>query len=267
MAKKKRQYEGIDDEELELLNSKMYPQQSKPESYKSTIAPMKIKLKCKNQRQKELHKAITEKEIVFCQGSAGTGKSYVAAATALELLKSGAYSRIIICCPNVEASAMSVGLLPGNLDEKLQPFLDAIEFTIQKILNESGNLGSREILNSLLRSDVIMEEAVSFLRGKTFDNSVIIIDEAENLNKQETLLILSRIGRNSKMVFLGDSRQTDRKDIKKSKEKCGLDHAIEVLQGMDEVGFVEFTDEDIVRNPVISKIIKRWSETNAAEKP
>lgn len=137
--------------------------------------------------------------------------------------------------------------------------MDAIEFTIQKILDESGNMNSSEILTTLLKNDIIREEAVSFLRGKTFDNSIIIVDEAENLNKQETLLILSRIGRNSKMIFLGDNQQIDRRDIKKSKDKCGLDFAFEVLQDIDEIGFLQFTEEDIVRNPIISKIIKRWN--------
>jgi phosphate starvation-inducible PhoH-like protein len=154
---------------------------------------------------------------------------------------------------------MPIGLLPGTLEEKMQPYVDAIEFTIQKILDESGNMGSQEILSSLLRNDIIREEPISFLRGKTFDNSIIIVDEAENLNKQETLLILSRIGRNSKMVFLGDNQQIDRKDIKKSKEKCGLDYAFDVLKDIDEIGFLEFTEEDIIRNPIITKIIKKWN--------
>ena len=154
---------------------------------------------------------------------------------------------------------MPIGLLPGTIDEKMQPYMDAIEFTIQKILDESGNMNSSDILSTLLKNDIIREEAVSFLRGKTFDNSIIIVDEAENLNKQETLLILSRIGRNSKMIFLGDNQQIDRRDIKKSKDKCGLDFAFEVLQDIDEIGFLQFTEEDIVRNPIISKIIKRWN--------
>ena len=260
MAKKKKAMDYLDDEELEFLQSKMAPKQKQATTTLSSLfASIKVKLKCKNQKQKELHNLITDKEIVFCQGAAGTGKSYVAAATAIELLKNGPYSKIIICCPNVEASAMQIGLLPGSVDEKIQPFLDAIEFTIQKILSESGNMGSKEILNTFLKNEIIQEEAVSFLRGKTFDNSVIIIDEAENLNKQETMLILSRIGRNSKMVFLGDSQQIDRKDIKKAKDKCGLDYAFDVLQDMEEVGFVQFTEDDIVRNPIIGKILKRWN--------
>ena len=106
---------------------------------------------------------------------------------------------------------------------------------------------------------MIVEEAASFLRGKTFDDSIIVIDESENFSKQEILLILTRIGRNSKMVFLGDNQQVDRKDIKKSGEKCGLDYAFETLKEVDDIGFLEFKEEDIVRNPIITEILKKWN--------
>jgi phosphate starvation-inducible PhoH-like protein len=265
MAKKKRLYEGMDDDEIELLNSKMYPQHLESVVTIPTMkASYKVRLKCRNQKQKELHNLIKDKEIVFCQGSAGTGKSYVTAETALELLKNGSYKKIILCCPNVESSSMPLGYLPGNVDEKMQPFLDALEFTLEKVLAESGNMSPKKILEDMMKVGMIDEEPVSFLRGKTFDDSIIIIDEAENLNKQETLLILTRIGRNSKLIVLGDNRQMDRKDMKKSKEKCGLDHAFDVLKELDEAGFVQFTDDDIVRNPVITKIIRMWNDEPTA---
>lgn len=258
MAKKKRLVESLDEDELEYIKTKMNPEKEEPNQISSKLLNFKLKLKCKNQRQKELHNLIKEKQIVFCQGSAGTGKSYIATETALDLLKNGPYRRIIICCPNVESSSMPLGLLPGTVDEKLQPFLDAIEFTIEKILDDSGNFNSKDILVNLLKNDVVIEEAASFLRGKTFDDSIIIVDESENFNKQEMLLILTRIGRNSKMVFLGDNMQIDRKDIKKSGEKCGLDYAFDVLKDVDDIGFLVFTEEDIVRNPIITEILKKW---------
>lgn len=259
MAKKKRLVESLDEDELEYINTKMNPEKEEANSIPSKLLNFKLKLKCKNQKQKELHNLIKEKQIVFCQGSAGTGKSYIATETALDLLKNGPYRRIIICCPNVESSAMPLGLLPGTVDEKLQPFLDAIEFTIEKILDDSGNFNSKDVLANLLKNDVVVEEAASFLRGKTFDDSIIIVDESENFNKQEMLLILTRIGRNSKMVFLGDNMQIDRRDIKKSGEKCGLDYAFEVLKDIEDIGFLEFTEEDIVRNPIITEILKKWN--------
>lgn len=259
MAKKKRLVESLDEEELAYVTNKMNPEKEDFKTPSSKLLNFKLKLKCKNQRQKELHNLIKEKQIVFCQGSAGTGKSYIAAETALELLKNEPYRRIIICCPNVESSSMPLGLLPGTVDEKMQPYMDAIEFTLIKILDESGNFGSKEIISNLLKNDLVVEEAAAFLRGKTFDDSIIIIDESENFNKQEMLLILTRIGKNSKMVFLGDNQQVDRKDIKKSGEKCGLDYAFETLQGIDDIGFLEFEEEDIVRNPIITEILKKWN--------
>ena len=259
MAKKKRLVESLDEDELEYIKGKMIPEKGEPTTNLSKLLNFKLKLKCKNQKQKELHNLIKEKQIVFCQGSAGTGKSYIAAETALDLLKNGPYRRIIICCPNVESSSMPLGLLPGTVDEKLQPFLDAIEFTIEKILDDSGNFNSKDVLTDLLKNDMVIEEAASFLRGKTFDDSIIIVDESENFNKQEMLLILTRIGRNSKMIFLGDNMQIDRRDIKKSGEKCGLDYAFETLKDVEDIGFLEFTEEDIVRNPIITEILKKWN--------
>jgi phosphate starvation-inducible PhoH-like protein len=259
MAKKKRLTESLDEEELAFVTCKMNPEKEDFKTTSTKLLNFKLKLKCKNQRQKELHNLIKEKQIVFCQGSAGTGKSYIAAETALDLLKNGPYRRIIICCPNVESSSMPLGLLPGTVDEKMQPYMDAIEFTITKILEESGNFNSKDILNNLLKNELVVEEAAAFLRGKTFDDSIIIVDESENFNKQEMLLILTRIGRNSKMVFLGDNQQLDRRDIKKSGDKCGLDYAFDTLKEIEDIGFLEFREEDIVRNPIISEILKRWN--------
>jgi len=259
MAKKKRLVDTLDEDELEYINTKMNPEKGEAHPIPSKLLNFKLKLKCKNQKQKELHNLIKEKQIVFCQGSAGTGKSYIAAETALDLLKNGPYRRIIICCPNVESSTMEIGFLPGDLRDKTKFFFDAIEFTIEKILDDSGNFNSKDTVSNLMKNDLITEEVASFLRGKTFDDSIIIVDESENFNKQEILLILTRIGRNSKMVFLGDNMQIDRKDIKKSGEKCGLDYAFDVLKGVEDIGFLEFTEEDIVRNPIITEILKKWN--------
>ena len=182
----------------------------------------------------------------------------MAAETALELLKERPYRTLILCCPNVESSSMPLGLLPGSVDEKMQPYMDALEFTLEKVLAESGNLAPKAILADLAKCGMLREEPVSFLRGKTFDNSIIIVDEAENLNARETLLVLTRLGRNSKIVLLGDRRQLDRKDIRKEGGTTGLDHAMSRLQGLEECAAVTFTEEDIVRNPVISKILAAW---------
>lgn len=259
MGRRKRTEEGLDEDDLELIAMKGAPSDGQaPSTLQAARASYKTRLKCRNQRQKELHNAIRDSEITFCQGSAGTGKSYVAAETALELLREGPYRTLILCCPNVESSSMPLGLLPGSVDEKMQPYMDALEFTLEKVLADSGNMAPRAILDDMAKRGMLREEPVSFLRGKTFDNSIIIVDEAENLNAREALLILTRIGRNSKIVMLGDRRQLDRRDIRKEGGTTGLDHAFARLQGLEECAFVTFTEDDIVRNPVISKILSAW---------
>ena len=101
---------------------------------------------------------------------------------------------------------------------------------------------------------------VNFARGKTFDNALILINEAENYSKEEMLLILTRIGENSRIIITGDLEQLDRKDIKKNNTICGLEYALEKLKDMDEVASIEFEPDDIVRNPIITKIIDKWKK-------
>lgn len=100
---------------------------------------------------------------------------------------------------------------------------------------------------------------MNFARGKTFDDSLILINEAENYSKEEMLLLLTRLGENSKIIITGDLEQLDRKDIKSSKNKCGLEYACDTLGNMPEFGSIEFTVDDIVRNPLITKIIQKWN--------
>ena len=153
---------------------------------------------------------------------------------------------------------MNIGFLKGTLEEKIEPYLDADTYTMQKILENSGNFGSKNIIDGLIRNGIIRYELVNFARGKTYDNSLILINEAENYSKEEMLLILTRIGENSKIIITGDLEQCDRQDIKKSKAKCGLEYMQEKLNKLDEYGSVTFTTDDIVRNPLITKIINNW---------
>lgn len=219
----------------------------------------KIDFKAKNKKQKEYYKLIKQKDIVFSSGEAGTGKSYCCLAAALELLREdNQYKKIMIVTPTVEAGNMSIGFLKGTKEEKIQPYLDADYYTMEKILNESKNdLPGKKIVEELVKSGMIVGECISFMRGKTLDNMIVIITEAENFSKQELFLLLSRIG-NSKYIFNGDIKQIDRKDIIKIGAKSGLEYAEERLKGMDEIGFCHFGKEDIVRNPIITKIMDKW---------
>ena len=202
------------------------------------------------------------KEICFGVGSAGSGKSYISLAYALQILKDkdSKYKKIICLIPTCEAGNLNIGFLKGTLEEKIEPYLEADTYTMEKILTQSGNRNSEQIIDWLIKNKIINYELVNFARGKTFDNSIILINEAENYSKEEMLLILTRIGENSKIIITGDMEQLDRKDIKKAGTKCGLEYAMNRLIDMEEVAISEFEVGDIVRNPIISKIINKWKE-------
>lgn len=219
-----------------------------------------IKFEGKNKKQKDLYKMILDpkKQIIFATGECGTGKSYVALSAALQLLKDpdNNYKKIIIVVPTVEAGNMSVGLLPGTLDEKMRPYTEATKSVITKIMNSKGH--GEAIAKSLIEKNKIQYSQINFMRGITYDDAILVCDEAENFSKQELFLILSRIG-TSKYIFNGDVKQCDRKDIV-GKQTPGLTYCEEKLQDLDEIGFVHFEREDIVRNPLITKIMDRWFE-------
>lgn len=261
---RKKNLKGLDEADLELINSKMaYGAEDRGESSYTNCSKAlnyKVNLKCKNQSQKLLHNLIKSKEVTFAIGSPGSGKSFISLATALELLKGdNSYTKIIMMVPTCEASSyLSIGLLPGSYDEKIAPYLEADTYTMEKILNLSGNVGSNKIISDLIKCNMIEFQLVNFARGKNFDNCILLINESENYSKEEMLLLLTRMGDNCKVIVSGDKEQLDRKDIKKSGSQCGLMYAVEHLRNMDEVGVVEFTDNDIVRNPLISKIINNW---------
>lgn len=262
---KKRNLKDLDQETMDFIDSKM--NNGVDERYGDTnygncskALDYKINLKCKNKKQKEYHKLIKEKEVVFCSGEPGSGKSYVALATALELLKAdNNYKKLVIVVPTVEAGNMNLGYLKGSKEEKILPYLEADFYTIEKILNTCGNNG-KIVLNNLLKSELITGEPIGYMRGKTLDNSIVLITEAENFSKQELFLILSRIGENSKYIINGDVKQMDRKDIRNSGNECGLEYAIRTLSEIPQIGSIHFTKEDIVRNPLIGVIMDKWFE-------
>ena len=255
---KKKNLKDIEPEMMDIIDDKMNYGLEDRYSNVSKLLDYKVVLKCKNKKQKDYHNLIKTKDVILCSGEPGTGKSYVALATSLELLKGdNGYKRLIIVVPTVEAGNMNIGYLKGTKEEKIMPYLDADMYTIEKILDSSGNNG-KEVLNRLVKQDIILGEPIGYMRGKTLDNSIVLITEAENFSKQELFLILSRIGDNSKYIINGDVKQLDRKDIKKNNQECGLEHAMSCLNDIPEVGSIHFTQEDIVRNPLISKIIDKW---------
>jgi phosphate starvation-inducible PhoH-like protein len=213
------------------------------------IIKKKSKEKFLSENQKKYYDLLVGNQITICSGPAGVGKSYIAMKAALDLLSDPEtpYEKIIIVRPAVEAEE-KLGALPGNVEEKLDPYIFPSYYLMNKIIGKE----SREKLKQI---DVIEVFALAYMRGMNIDNSILIFEEAQNSTPNQMKLLLTRIGFNSKFFISGDLEQTDRY---KDKRQSGLWDAIEKFKELPDVGVFEFDNKDIVRNPLISKILKRY---------
>ena len=208
-----------------------------------------LKKKFLSEGQRKYFEALIEKEIVLCTGPAGVGKSYVAMNAAIHLLAdpSNSYEKIIIVRPAVEAEE-KLGALPGNVEEKLDPYIFPSYYLLNKIIGKE----SREKLKEL---EVIEVFALAYMRGMNIDHSILIFEEAQNATPKQMKLLLTRIGFNSKFFISGDLEQTDRY---KDKTHTGLWDAIEKFSDIPEIGVHKFDNKDIIRNPIITKILQKY---------
>ena len=213
------------------------------------IIKKKSKEKFLSENQKKYYDLLVGNQITICSGPAGVGKSYIAMKAALDLLSDPAtpYEKIIIVRPAVEAEE-KLGSLPGNVEEKLDPYIFPSYYLMNKIIG-------KEAREKLKQIDVIEVFALAYMRGMNIDNSILIFEEAQNSTPNQMKLLLTRIGFNSKFFISGDLEQTDRY---KDKRQSGLWDAIEKFKELPDVGVFEFDNKDIVRNPLISKILKRY---------
>jgi phosphate starvation-inducible PhoH-like protein len=216
-----------------------------------SIVKRKTKEKFLSENQKIYYDKLKKNQITICSGPAGVGKSFIAMKCAIDLLSDPEtlYEKIIIVRPAVEAEE-KLGSLPGNVEEKLDPYIFPSYYLLNKIIGKE----SREKLKEIEAIEVF---AMAFMRGMNIDNSILIFEEAQNSTPNQMKLLLTRIGYNSKFFISGDLEQTDRyKDIKQS----GLYDAIQKFQNMNDVVVFNFETKDIVRNPLISQILKRYEE-------
>ena len=211
----------------------------------------------KTPSQKAYIKAIKDNDIVFGIGPAGTGKTYLAMAMALKYLKENKISKIILTRPAVEAGE-KLGFLPGGIAEKVHPYLTPLYDALYDMVDFDK-------ANYLLEKGVIEIAPLAFMRGRTLNDAFIILDEAQNTTREQMKMFLTRIGFGSKAVVTGDVTQID---LPKKRES-GLLDAIRVLKGIEGIGFVEFRKEDVVRHPIVQKIIQayeRFEKENATPK-
>ncbi|SDE78485.1 phosphate starvation-inducible protein PhoH [Fontibacillus panacisegetis] len=193
--------------------------------------------------QKHYVTTIKKRDIVFGIGPAGTGKTYLAVVLAISALKEGSVKRIILTRPAVEAGE-SLGFLPGDLQEKVDPYLRPLYDALYDVM------GPEQTAKALERG-LIEIAPLAYMRGRTLDDSFIILDEAQNTTPEQMKMFLTRLGFGSKMVITGDVTQIDLPKGKKS----GLIEAKKILQGIEEIGFVQFAESDVVRHSLVQKII------------
>jgi phosphate starvation-inducible PhoH-like protein len=187
--------------------------------------------------------AIENSDVIFGIGSAGTGKTFIAANYAARELYYKRISKVILTRPNIE-TGRGLGFLPGTLEEKYAPYLLPFDAIFTRALGKG-------FYEYALKSKDIDPTPLGFLRGTTFDDCVVLVDEAQNCTREEMKMLLSRIGKNCKMIFSGDTEQSDISD-------SGLEDAVDRLEGIPGIEVIEFLDEDIVRSKMCKQIIMAY---------
>ena len=202
-----------------------------------------IDLKCKNESQKNLIKLINENTITICSGRAGTGKTFVACAQALKLLKTEKFKKILLVKSVTELEGESVGFLKGTLEDKMFPHTLSFLDNFHKIIGEDNT-------KKMVEMGLIEVLPLAYIRGRSIDDSIIIVDEAQNITLGNMRSTLTRIGENSKMIITGDSKQIDIKN----KRQSSLDIVVEMFKDKEGIGTMYFTTSDIVRSSIVRMV-------------
>ncbi|MEN6560189.1 MAG: PhoH family protein [Acidobacteriota bacterium] len=207
----------------------------------------------KSLNQRAYLEAIKTRDLVFGIGPAGTGKTYLAMAMALAFLQNKSVSRIILTRPAVEAGE-KLGFLPGDLIQKINPYL-------RPLYDALFDLSQYDQANRLIERGVIEIAPLAFMRGRTLNGAFIILDEAQNTTREQMKMILTRTGFDSKLVITADITQIDLPQPRRS----GVLHAMKILANLPEIAFIRFSDRDVVRHPLVQKIIKAYQKAEAKQ--
>lgn len=212
----------------------------------NSVLNTEFKVIAKNESQKELIRSIKNNEITICTGKAGTGKTFVSLAFALGLLKArnNNFNKLYLVKSVTTLKGEEIGYLKGTLQEKIEPFMWSFLINMEKLIDDS-------IINQLLENDLVRPFPLAYARGTTLDNAIIVADEMQNVSLDNARTLLTRIGKDSKMVLLGDSNQIDLKN----KDESSLDPLLAMFSGVEKIGCIKMNDKDVnVRNPLINII-------------
>lgn len=205
-------------------------------------------IKAQTPGQRELVEKVQRNDMVFAIGPAGTGKTYTGVALAVQALKNKEVRRIILTRPAVEAGE-SLGFLPGDLKEKLDPYLQPLYDALRDMIHF-------EKLNAYYEKGVIEVAPLAFMRGRTLDEAFVILDEAQNTTYSQMKMFLTRMGKNAKFIITGDPEQVDLP----AKQKSGLKEAMRILKDVDDIGMVQLTEKDVVRHKLVGKILQAYKK-------
>ncbi|MFV0304243.1 MAG: PhoH family protein [Moheibacter sp.] len=243
-------YNRLNEKDMEQLLDVEFPNQKSNLKVENTIVHgVNGKLvKAQTPGQKKLVELVNQNDMVFAVGPAGTGKTYTSVALAVQALKNKEVRRIILTRPAVEAGE-SLGFLPGDLKEKLDPYLQPLYDALRDMIHF-------EKLNSYYEKGIIEVAPLAFMRGRTLDEAFVILDEAQNTTHAQMKMFLTRMGKNAKFIITGDPDQVDLPP----KQKSGLKGAMEILKNVDGIGMVKLTEKDVVRHKLVGKILHAYKK-------
>ncbi len=212
-----------------------------------------VKIKAKTINQRKLVKAVNENDMVFAVGPAGTGKTYTAVALAVRALKAKEVKRIILTRPAVEAGE-NLGFLPGDMKEKLDPYMMPLYDALRDMIPP-------EKLADMIEVGIIEIAPLAFMRGRTLDKAFVILDEAQNATVMQMKMFLTRMGQTANFVITGDMSQIDLP----KKQRSGLAYALDALKGIDGIGIIRLNQSDVIRHPLVKKIIEAFEKAENEE--
>jgi phosphate starvation-inducible PhoH-like protein len=207
-------------------------------------------IKVKTANQQRLVQSVKDNDLVFALGPAGTGKTFISVALAVRALKNKYVKKIIITRPAVEAGE-NLGFLPGDLKEKIDPYL-------RPIYDALNDMVPHEKLKYYMEREIIEIAPLAYMRGRTLNNAFILLDEAQNTTPMQMKMFLTRMGPDSKMIVTGDTTQVDLP----SNQKSGLKESVRILDGVKGIGFVELNEKDVVRHRLVRDIIEAYAKEN-----